>query len=247
MPKPYRYTLSASLKPAPQDGRRAGASLACWVASMLLVALGMLGCSTVQTPSVVRAEPYEPTNFSVSRTFLNAEIVRVAVLPPTVPASLRQSHAQVVESLQQVFRSEVTKAKLFEVVWLDPEAMRSQVGLPVLNPDRPYPAHFFTSLNESLQCQAVLLPKLTSMRTISPMMMGWQIQLVDTQTVETIWEINEVFDAGNPSVHAAAVAYFEQQVQAGFRKPSPELVLASPSLYGQYTLDAMLATLPSRK
>ena len=84
-------------------------------------------------------------------------------------------------------------------------------------------------------------------KTMAPMKMGWHIKLIDTDTLETIWEINEFYDAGNIHVAAAAEAYYETQLSAAFRKPDPELVLASPRLFGQYTLDSVFSTLPPRK
>ena len=222
-------------------------SKACFSGASCLLVLAWLlqGCASVE-PAPPRVPPYQPTNFSASRTHLTPEIVRVAVKAPEVDDTLAAQHNRTVQLLEQVYRSEVAKPMLFEVVWLDEASMKA-MGLPPLKTDRPYPRQFFTTLKESLQCEAFLTSKITNLRTMAPLMIGWQMKLVDTDTLETIWEINEVFDAGNASVHAAAANYFEAEVRSGFRKPSSELVMASPRLYGQYTLDAVFSTLPPRK
>ena len=78
------------------------------------------------------------------------------------------------------------------------------------------------------------------------MLVGWHMKLVDTDSLQTIWEINELYDGGNERVATAAFQYYKAEIGAGFRKPDPELVLASPRLFGQYTLHSVFSTLPLR-
>jgi hypothetical protein len=104
----------------------------------------------------------------------------------------------------------------------------------------------FASIKEQLDCQAVLFSELTNLRTMSPMLVGWHMKLVETDSLQTIWEINELYDGGNERVATAASQYYEAEIGAGFRKPDPELVLASPRLFGQYTLHSVFSTLPLR-
>ena len=212
---------------------------------LVLVAI-VSGCNSAPKRITKKVDPYRPTNFQVSRSHLKAEIVRVAILKPEVDRELSSSYGVQLGLLQEVFKSEVIKPRLFEAVMVDSSTLRSLIGPIKLSSDRPYPIDLFASLKENLDCQAVLFSELTSLRTMPPMSVGWHMKLVDIESLQTIWEINEIFDGGNGSVATAAFQYYEAEIGAGFRKPDPELVLASPRLFGQYTLHSVFSTLPLR-
>ncbi len=198
------------------------------------------GCASAPKPFVKKVEPFQPSNYSVSRTHLKADLVRVAVLLPEVDRQLTLDYGATLELFHQVFQSEVMKPRLFEVVMVD--AIRftiSLIGPMKLSSNQPFPNELFASLKEQLDCQAVLFSELTNLRTMSPMLVGWHMKLVDTESLQTIWEINELYDGGNERVATAAFQYYEAEIGAGFRKPDPELVLASPRLFGQYTLHSV--------
>ena len=204
------------------------------------------GCASAPKPFVKKVEPFQPSNYSVSRTHLKADLVRVAVLLPEVDRQLSLNYGATLELFHQVFQSEVMKPRLFEVVMVDANTLRSLIGPMKLSSDQPYPNELFASLKEQLDCQAVLFSELTNLRTMSPMLVGWHMKLVETDSLQTIWEINELYDGGNERVAIAASQYYEAEIGAGFRKPDPELVLASPRLFGQYTLHSVFSTLPLR-
>ena len=215
--------------------------------SFLLVLVAIFaGCTSVPKRITKKVDPYRPTNFQVTRSHLKAEIVRVAVLKPEVDRELSLNYGVQLGLLQEVFKSEVIKPRRFEVVMVDSSTMRSLIGPIKLSSDRPYPIDLFISLKENLNCQAVLFSELTSLRTMPPMSVGWHMKLVDVESLQTIWEINELYDGGNESVAIAAFQYYESEIQSGFRKPDPELVLASPRLFSQYTLNSVFSTLPLR-
>ena len=204
------------------------------------------GCASVPKPFVKDVAPFQPSNYSVSRTHLKADLVRVAVLLPEVDRQLTLNYGATLELFHQVFQSEVMKPRRFEVVMVDANTLRSLIGPMKISSNQPYPKELFASLKEQLDCQAVLFSELTNLRTMSPMLVGWHMKLVDTESLQTIWEINELYDGGNEGVAVAAFQYYEAEIGAGFRKPDPELVLASPRLFGQYTLHSVFSTLPLR-
>ena len=217
-----------------------------FVSSVFVLVAVFSACSSAPKRITKKVDPYRPTNFQVSRSHLKAEIVRVAVLKPEVDRELSLNYGLQLGLLQEVFKSEVIKPRLFEAVMVDSSTLRSLIGSIKLSSDRPYPIDLFASLKENLDCQAVLFSELTSLRIMPPMSVGWHMKLVDIESSQTIWEINELFDGGNGRVATAAFQYYEAEIGAGFRKPDPELVLASPRLFGQYTLHSVFSTLPSR-
>lgn len=216
------------------------------IAMLMWVMLSGTGCQTVALPKP-KAEPYRPGNYSSSRTYLAPELVNVAVISPEASRRISLGHDATLNVLKQIHQSELMKTHAFSVRVLDPETLNTLTGHRKIFSDHVFSKEFFTILKEDLDCQAVLLSELTSLKTMAPMKMGWHMKLIDTDTLETIWEINEFYDAGNIHVASAAETYYETQLSAAFRKPDPELVLASPRLFGQYTLDSVFSTLPQRK
>jgi len=215
------------------------------LALCLLVVLGS-GCQTVSLPKP-KPKPYEPANFAATRTHLAPELVNVAVMPPEVQPGTATGYDPTLRLLQQVHQSELMKTRAFGVRLIRPDMLKPLLGRQHVRANQPMPEALFQVLREQLDCQAVLFSQLTTLRTMAPMKMGWHMKLIDTDTLETIWEIDEIFDAGNIHVAAAAEDYYETQLSAAFRKPDAELVLASPRLFGQYTLDSVFSTLPPRK
>lgn len=204
------------------------------------------GCQTLPLPQP-KPEPYQPGNYSSSRTYLAPELVNVAVISPEAKKSISLGHDATLTVLKQIYQTELMKTHAFDVRVLDPETLNTLTGHRKIFSDHVFTKDFFKILKEDLDCQAVLLSELTSLKTMAPIKMGWHMKLIDTDTLETIWEINEFYDAGNIHVASAAETYYETELSAAFRKPDPELVLASPRLFGQYTLDSVFSTLPPRK
>ena len=213
---------------------------------LLAITLLLTGCQT-GSPLKPKTTPYQPGNFSSSRTHLTPEIVTVAVMPPEVTVQLASGHEATLKLLEQIHGTEVMKTHAFAVRLINEDMLKSLVGRKSVSANQPFPAEFFDALRENLSCQAVLISELTALKTMAPMKMGWHMKLIDTESLEAIWEIDEFYDAGNIHVAAAAEEYYETKLSGAFRKPDPELVLASPRLFGQYTLDSVLSTLPPRQ
>jgi len=62
-----------------------------------------------------------------------------------------------------------------------------------------------------------------------------------------LWSADEVFDAGDVGVANAARAYYSQHLRNEAPLSDSSTVLGSPSRFGQYTLNALFATLPGRQ
>lgn len=204
------------------------------------------GCQTVSLPKP-KPDPYQPANYSTTRTHLTPELATVAVMPPEVGGQLATGHEATLNLLEQIHRTEIMKTHSFAVRLINQGMLKSLMGRESISANQPFPLEFFKVLREDLDCQAVLISEITALKTMAPMKMGWHMKLIDTETLEPIWEIDEFYDAGNIHVAAAAEEYYETQLSAAFRKPDPELVLASPRLFGQYTLDSIFSTIPPRK
>lgn len=72
------------------------------------------------------------------------------------------------------------------------------------------------------------------------------MSLVELNTRTVIWAADEVFDAAEPTVARAAEWYFYENGEAGSHGADPPAVLMSPRRFADYSLSALMRTLPAR-
>jgi len=203
------------------------------------------GCST--SPGLRRAltGAYKPANVYVRLPVLPPAIRRVAVLP--LPRSAEDvDQAAGADALGPLWVAELVKRKLFEVVPLSPEQLRTLTGRDSWSAEEELPLDLFQRLRQATGCDAVLFASLTAYRPYPPLRAGWRARLVDSSQHLTWWSIDELFDAGSEAVAVAAEGYARAQLTL----PNPLLsdtgVLDSPRRFGQYTTWAVASTLPHR-
>jgi hypothetical protein len=222
MTKPVRYCLVAGL-------------------SLLLTA-----CSTpLFVEDAVIGPSYNPSNFSTNSAPLPEGLHRVAVLPMTdsVGSSLGESGR---ETMEPILRAELAKRKSFEWVSATAEQMKQWAGKPSLSAEEKIPPQLLKQAKDSLGCDGVLFVRLTNYKPYKPPLIGWSMKLVDCKDARIWWAIDEVFDAGDGAVANAARRYYQREI----RQPKPmsdsQSIFSSPRRFGQYTLDAVVSTMPSR-
>lgn len=174
---------------------------------------------------------------------LPPQLRRVAVLPVACnesdPASVSGR-----DSLKTVVTIELSKVQKFEVVEVSPEALRFKSGAASWSCEETLPADLLDWTSKTYNCDAVLFCKLTVFRGYPPLAIGWRMRLVDTHTRSTLWAGDEVFDAGLPSVQAAARQYRSENRQNGPTLRDSWAMENSPTQFGQYSAAQLLGTLP---
>ena len=223
--------------------RRRLARLAPGIAAALLLS----GCEgqRIHVPPEVH---YKPTNIYRKAPALGAEVKRVAVLPM---ASLQATEAfqAGVESLEPLLHAELEKTKRFELIPVTPEELLRWTGQRIWRADEQLPPDFFDRLREETGCQGVFFNQLTRYQPYQPIAVGWKLALVvnKEKSHEIFWAADEVFDAGDDGVANSARAYERGHIITQSPIPDPDAILSSPSRFGQYTLNALLTTLPERQ
>lgn len=206
----------------------------------------LAGCRVVP-PSVRRtlAAPYQPENVYVRQLVLPEGIRRVALLP------IPQNHEDVLQSagaelLEPVLKAELAKRNAFELIQVSPQTAAQAAQGDAWAAADPLPQDFFDRLSRATGCDAVIFASLTDFKPFPPLRTAWKMRLVDCRQHMTWWAVDETFDAGVLSVAVAAEAF----ARSSLNEPNPLLadtgVLHSPSRFGQYTANALAATLPHR-
>jgi len=187
---------------------------------------------------------YKPSNVYLRSKILDPQIKRVALLPITTVSSTETFTAGA-QLLQPLVGAELEKAKRFELVIISPEELRQWTGQRAWREDEALPPDFFSRLREGCGCDAVFFTQLTRYYPYQPVAVGWKLSLVEVQGRQIVWKADELFDAGDTIVANAARHYSGEHVHIEGPADDPAAILGSPSRFGQYSLSAILATLPT--
>ncbi len=225
----------------------------------LLLSLLVGGCYSMPKSLDDLGPRYKPTNIYRRSEFLPPQIRRVAVLPLTTPASSALLSAGVAD-LETVLYAELEKSGRFEVIPVSAEQLREWTGQSSWRADEQLPLNLLERLREGTGCDAVLFCQLIRYQPYEPLAIGWKFTLVDKGAtakdsaasprdagLQILWSADEVFDGGDVGVANAARAYYSQHLRNEAPLSDSSTVLGSPSRFGQYTLNALFATLPGRQ
>lgn len=236
-PQPGRETRARDPR-----GRRSPAA----VGLVLLSGWLLVGCKALLPANdMVIGPAYKPSNVYRASAVMPATLRRVAVMPlaaATEDAATEEGRA----ALEAVLGAEVAKTRAFETVLLSAAQMVKLTGRPGWSAEEALPASLVKAVRESVGCDAILFPRLSLFRAYPPIAIGWNIKLVECQESRIVWSVDEVFDSGDGAVANAARLYYKEHL----RQPEPlsdsMSVFSSPRRFGQYTLQAVFATLPAR-
>jgi hypothetical protein len=203
-------------------------------------------------------------NVFISSTVLPSGLKRVLVLP-LAPGRQDADLSDGCDTLDGVLQAELIKTGRFEVVAATPETVSSCTGSPTWTGEEVLPANFFSSLKNVYGCDVILFCELTECRSVAPLAIGWRFKLVDANTGKILWAADEVFDASNLSVAKDAEKFQKsrQPRQGIFYQAYTFLawcihvptrsalddqwnVLHSSRVFGEYSADKLLETLPKR-
>ena len=230
------------MKRASPRPKRAVEIVAGCLAALFVLILG--GCRT--PPTVPRIGPrYHPSNVFLKSPVLDPNIRRVAVLPicPAIPSEAFQAG---IDTYQPLLEAELDKTKRFEVVIVSPQLLARLTGQPRWSAEEKLPPDFFDKLHDETGCQAVFFSQLTRYQPYQPLAVGWKLNLIANAGHVSLWAADEVFDAGNGEVADSARDYAAADIRYEGPLADPDAILSSPSRFGQYTLHALLNTLPTR-
>ncbi|HXJ73828.1 MAG TPA: hypothetical protein VNM37_13295 [Candidatus Dormibacteraeota bacterium] len=208
--------------------------------------LVLVGCSHIPGLQKTTVASYEPSNVHREERHLPSQIKRVAVLPVT--AMTDESAMEFGrDTLGPILVEELERARLFEVVVISSEELHLATGRNAWTGEERLPLDFFDALKEKLGADAVLFVRLTQYRAYEPLSIGWRLKLLETDEPRILWAVDEVFDARVPGVAAAARRFAHQHPETSGDAGDGQEVLRSPRRFGQYTVSAVVATLPSRQ
>lgn len=215
-------------------------------AAMIIGLVGMLlGGSARADWSWSRFEPaFKPANVWKLQERFSPDLRRVAVLPVTAAAGVPMDEDSR-QMLEDALRAQLARGHRLEVVSVPAARLRAWTGRPSARAQEVLPAKLFASLKEAFACDLVLFVEVTEFRAYAPLRVGWHLKLVDAAGQVPWWEADELFDGSNQRV--ANAARRDSRTRIGGLLASDDWSLrTSPRLFAEYSVGALLATLPQR-
>lgn len=202
------------------------------------------GCNTKPLKDPIIGPDYQVRNVYRREGLLPVNVRRVAVLPVTfkepTPDLLKGR-----ESLEPVFHSELAKQARFEVVLVEPKQLKEWTGKERWDAYEELPLDLIHKVEDKTGAQGVFFAHLTEFKAYPPILIGWRMKLVGDD-LQVIWAVEEMFDAAEEGVSNSARRYDRGQARNSPVLEDSRSILLSPKRFGQYTLKAVLETLPSR-
>ncbi len=201
----------------------------------------LAGCSSVPRKLEDVGPVYTPTNVRGPAAWPET-VVRVAVLPAhDIAGRLPSESLATYDPLWQRALGAAQRAELVAVArpelsaWTGRESFAS-TGL--------LPAGLLERLTRETGAQAVLFLDLTTVKSYPPLALGFRARLVSLPGGETIWVVDELFDAAD----AATARGARRHARTNSSAPGDAAhgVLQSPSRFGEYAFHAVAALLPPR-
>jgi hypothetical protein len=214
-----------------------------WISLGLIVAMLLTGCSTPPMHDQVMGSGYVATNYFRAGATLPARIKSVAVLPMQVPSHVPD---EALEVLEPVLQENLLRVTIAEWRFLTGEELRRVTGQRSWTPEERLPKDLMATLKDRYGCDAILFSQLTRYHPFSPVTLGWRFKLVDCSDASLLWAADETFDSGVPPIAASARRYYQKNIHSRSLSEDSRMVLQSPRYFGQYTIQALLETLPGR-
>ncbi len=203
------------------------------------------GCRSFHPADTAIGPGHWVSNVHQANRKLAKDIRRVAVLPVTCDRSDADMEAGR-ETLDALIREELGKTRKFQVVTVLPEDLLAWTGRKSWTAEEVLPRTVLPVLREKLGCDAVLFSRVTQFRPYPPLAVGLDLKLVVAGDAEQIWVLDEVFDAGDPSVAVSARRFHQDRDPMPAALADSRTVLVSPTEFGRYAANAAFETLPAR-
>ncbi|MCF7668394.1 MAG: hypothetical protein K9N48_01295 [Verrucomicrobia bacterium] len=211
--------------------------------------LGLLVLAGCRAPQFVRdpiiGAGYTPTNVLSNTVPIPEDLRRVAVLPLTTwsDSAIATSGK---EAMSPILRAELVQVPTFEFIFITEDKLFELTGKRIWMAEERLPQDFFTGLENETGCDAVMFCHLTQYHPYKPIIIGWRMKLIDSESLRHWWAIDEAFDAGEAAVMNSARRFYYSDMQVGSPLPNSMAILDSPRRFGTYTLDAVFDTMPAR-
>jgi hypothetical protein len=138
----------------------------------------------------------------------------------------QSSYPHAARDITDALHQALQKRHLFALTIIgpsDPRCTTLQVQL-----DSPYTLEQLRDTHQALQCDAILLGKITTYRPYPNMSIALRLKLIDLKNGTLLWGLEQVWDANDKATQLRIKRYFETQMRQDHTPLAEQLVATSP-------------------
>ena len=207
-----------------------------------LVLILFCGCGRFdRTSQTVQVVPFEVTNlYPIER--LPVYFNRVIVMP----CHLAGNSENISEFADDIINQELAQARLFETVRFSTQSCKAFFGKERINSSDSLPDNFLDTLRSQTQANGVLFIDILSFKSYRPLSLSIRAKLVDLNSGDFMWAVDETIDSGHASVIAASKLYENMHHVRALSAKTSSSVLQSPRSFTKFVGHTLFKSLPSR-
>ena len=214
--------------------------------AVLLAVLFITGCASVH-----RVNSEYDTTFGKKRATTNVyqtaslpgDLSRVALLPFYKG---NYEHLSFHE-LEENFRLELIDKRLFEVVTIGPETMKEMFPEARYSSVEYLPTDLLTKLSSRYDIDGLMLVDVSYFNAYQPVGLGVRAKLLNGNTGELIWAVDEVFDASDPRVSNSARKFYKTESIIQYPLHNTRTALHSPNRFSKYVAHSLFSAINLQK
>lgn len=189
--------------------------------------------------------PFTPKPFKISNIYsvdaLPRSIQRVVVLPLNSRVEIAP---EALDVLFVAFYAELLKQLRFECLPIEKKELHALFGKIDFFSNEVLPDNFFSLIRKNTQGDAVLFVEITHYQPYKPVALGVRCQLIDAETKNSLWVLDELFDSGIPSVQEGLKRYREHHEQIDSFFDFTDSLLYTPIRFAHYVAFEIFCRLP---
>jgi hypothetical protein len=114
-----------------------------------------------------------------------------------------------------------------------------------LDLDSAYTLEQLSAIRRTLKCDAILVGVITQYRPYPHLTVGIRVKLIDVNSGELLWALEQVWDACDKATECRVKKYFERQMRSGSAALGEQLVTVSSLEFVRFVAYEVAETLPS--
>ena len=200
------------------------------------------GCGkSAHDKAIAEAVPFSVTNlYPIER--LPLYFNRVVVMP----CSYEGNAPNILEFADDLVNQELAQARLFETVRLSTHDCKRLFGKERLSSADSLPDNFFELLKSETQANGVLFVDIQNFQPYRPLSLGVRAKLVDLNSGDFMWAVDETIDSAHASVIASAQIYQHRNHVRALSQKTSGSVLQSPRNFTKFVAHMLFSSLPTR-
>jgi len=194
-----------------------------------------------QDKALAEAQPYTVTNlYPIER--LPVYFNRVVVMP----VYLAGASQNISGFVDDIVNQELAQARLFETIRFSTQSSKSYFGKERINSSDSLPDNFLEILKSLTQANGVLFVDVLAFQSYRPLSISLRAKLVDLNSGDFMWAIDETIDSSHASVIAASRLYENTNHVRALSAKTSSSVLQSPRSFTKFSAHKIFTTLPIR-